>query len=321
MNEPSPARLQRAFDLKSVSETSLTPWATVLRCTTADGIEAVVKVTARKPNRADAMATWTRDLADAGIPVVAPLDLHAPNPQQIGEAWWVVYPFIDGRPYQGGAADARAAGDLMGRIHSADVPETTLAALRQYEYPDVDFDDAHGDLETLQEQLPQHLEDAEPVLVAVESLLDRWWNTALPTLEAAEETEPLPRAALSSDFRSTNIIYRDDDVVLVDPDNGGVEPRLYELAMALVLFHREAATAPGRMFDDAEWRAFCEGYFTHVTFTERERELWPHAIDHMLWEEGTWALEDTDADGWANPRERTYLIEMAAVTPDRYPLP
>lgn len=322
MSEPTPGHLQRAFSLASISDTSLTPWATVLRCTTAAGAEAVVKVTARKPHRADAMAAWTRELAAQGVPVVAPLELNAPNPQRIGDAWWVVYPFIDGRPYEGGEADAHAAGDLLGRIHTAEVTETTGAALRQYEYPDGDLDDAHGDLETLQEQLPQHLgDDAKPMLEAVEALLHRWWNTALPALKAAEEREPLPRAALSSDYRSTNIIYRDGEVVLVDPDNGGVEPRLYELAMALVLFHREAATAPGRMFDEAEWRAFCAGYFAHVTFTDRERELWPHAIDHMLWEEGTWALEDTDAAGWANPRERGYLIDMATVTPDRYPLP
>ena len=130
MSEPTPPDLQRAFGLSSVSDTSLTPWATVLRCTTEAGIDGVVKVTARKPHRADAMAAWTRELAAQGVPVVAPLELDAPNPRRVGDAWWVVYPFVDGRPYVGGVADAHAAGDLLGRIHTADVTETTRAVLR-----------------------------------------------------------------------------------------------------------------------------------------------------------------------------------------------
>lgn len=316
-------QLQRAFGLAAVDSESLTPWATVLRARAADGAEAVVKVTATKPERAAAMAAWTTALAELGVPVVTPLALAADNPQRIGDDWWVVYPFIEGRPYEGGADDARAAGDLLGRIHAAPVPDAVLRAMRQYEFTDADFDDSHDDLVTLQEELPKHLsDDAAPLLAGVQQLLDRWWNTALPALKAADSDEPLPRAALSSDYRSTNIVFADDGrLVLVDPDNGGVEPRLFELAMALVLFHREAATAPGRMFSDAEWRAFCEGYSAHVTLTDRERELWPHAVDHMLWEEGTWAIEDTDADGWANPRERGYLADLAVVTPERYPLP
>lgn len=321
MTEPTPAQLQAAFQLASIDSTSLTEWATVLRCSSADGIDAVVKVTATKPGRADAMAAWTSTLAAAGLPVVAPLDLGVQNPQQVGDAWWVVYPFIDGRPYAGGADDAAAAGDLLGRIHAAEVPEAVLSSMRQYEYTDADFDDSHADLVTLQEQLPNYVDDAQPLLDGVEALLHRWWNTALPALRAADEAKPLPRAGLSSDYRSTNIVYRDGGFVLVDPDNGGVEPRLYELAMAVVLFHREAATAPGRMFTQAEWEAFFGAYSKHVTLTERERALWPHALDHMLWEEGTWALEDTDAAGWANERERGYLSELAVVWPERFPLP
>ena len=316
-------QLKAAFGLASIESESLTPWATVLRARTADGTEAVVKVTATKPERAAAMADWTRALVKHGVPIVAPLPLAAENPQRIGDEWWVVYPFIEGRPYAGGVADARAAGDLLGRIHAAPVSDAVLNAMRQYEFTDADYDDSHDDLVTLQEELPKHLGGAAAlVLSGVADLLDRWWNAALPALKSADEEEPLPRAALSSDYRSTNIVFDQQRAfVLVDPDNGGVEPRLFELAMALVLFHREAATAPGRMFSETEWHAFCEGYETHVTLTERERELWPHAVDHMLWEEGTWALEDTDADGWANPRERGYLTDLANVTPERYPLP
>lgn len=58
-----------------------------------------------------------------------------------------------------------------------------------------------------------------------------------------------------------------------------------------------------------------------MDLTERERELWPHAVAHMLWEEGTWALEDNDADAWADPRQGGYLRALAVATPEDFPLP
>lgn len=318
----APETLQAAFGLAEINGESLTPWATVLRARTPDGHDAVVKVTATKPGRAEAMAAWTRALAADGIPVVSPLPLDAPNPQLIDGQWWVVYPFVDGDPYRGGVDDARAAGDLLGRLHAAPVSSEVLAALRQYEFPDGDLASARDDLETLRRLIPDHLgeQDAAPLLAGVEQLLERWWHNALPTLRAADAAEPLPRTGVSSDFRSTNIIRSGAAFVLVDPDNGGCEPRLFDLAMAVVLFHREARTAPGRMFSADEWHAFYGAYSAHVTLTEREREFWPLALDHMLWEEGTWALEDTDAAEWADPRERGYLTELAVALPEDFPL-
>lgn len=315
--------LRTAFGLASIGAESLTPWATVLRARTADGVDAVVKVTAAESARAEAMAAWTSTLAAQGIPIVAPLSLEAANPQQVDGAWWVVYPFIEGPGYAGGIVDAAAAGDLLGRLHSATVAPEVLAAMRQYEFPDATLEDCRSDVETLRQQIPGYIgpEEAAPLIAGVESLLERWWQTALPRLRREDARDPLPRAAVSSDYRASNIIRGEQGFVLVDPDNGGVEPRVLELAMAVVLFHRETATAPGRMFSEDEWAAFARAYTSHVTLTERERELWPLALDHQLWEEGTWALEDTDAAGWADARERGYLSDLALTTPDRFPLP
>ena len=39
------------------------------------------------------------------------------------------------------------------------------------------------------------------------------------------------------------------------------------------------------------------------------------------WEEGTWALEDNDADAWADPRQGGYLRALTVVTPEDFPLP
>lgn len=76
-----------------------------------------------------------------------------------------------------------------------------------------------------------------------------------------------------------------------------------------------------RLQDAGEWDAFARAYLAHVDLTERERELWPHAVAHMLWEEGTWALEDNDADAWADPRQGGYLRALAVATPEDFPLP
>lgn len=124
-----------------------------------------------------------------------------------------------------------------------------------------------------------------------------------------------------SDYKAANLVFGHDGPVLVDPDNGGREPRLFDLALALVLFHHECPTAPDRMLTAEEWAAFASAYLVHVSLTEQERALWPAAIDHVLWEEGTWALEDAEDSAWANPRDRSSMLDLARATPERYPLP
>ena len=143
----------------------------------------------------------------------------------------------------------------------------------------------------------------------------------MPTLKAADAAGELPRTGVSSDYKAANVVIAEDGPTLVDPDNGGKEPRLFDLAMAAVLLHNESASAPGRLQDAGEWDAFARAYLVHVDLTERERELWPHAVDHMLWEEGTWVLEDNDADAWADPRQGGYLRALTVATPEDFPLP
>ncbi|HIY65950.1 MAG TPA: phosphotransferase [Candidatus Agrococcus pullicola] len=317
--EPTPDELARAFGLTEIEPESLTPWATVLPGRSPGDRKVVVKRTADSRERAEAMAAWTTAAERIGVPIVAPLSLARNNPQRVGDEWWVVYPFIDGDRYRGGERDARAAGDLLGRIHAASFSRDITAAMRQYDFPDTSLADVETDLSTLSRILPERLGDQ--AMPQVRDLGERWWNESLPVLRQADAEAPLPRAALSSDFRATNIVYSAQGVVLIDPDNGGYEPRLFDLAMAVVLFHREADTAPARMFNAEEWFAFYSGYARHITLTDRERQLWPHSLRHMLWEEGTWVLEDTDAAGWADAREHGYLSDLAFATAERYPLP
>ncbi|SJN21935.1 hypothetical protein FM125_03860 [Micrococcus lylae] len=142
-------------------------------------------------------------------------------------------------------------------------------------------------------------------------------------------TSPSPAGPLTADFGLTEVSA--DSLSPWSPVHRAVSPggravvvkKIAERAdaMAAVLLHNESASAPGRLQDAGEWDAFARAYLAHVDLTERERELWPHAVDHMLWEEGTWALEDNDADAWADPRQGGYLRGLTVATPEDFPLP
>lgn len=311
-DRPTPERLAGAFGLAEVDPRSLTRFAAVHRGRTVHGTEVVVKRAGTNPVRVAALGAWTAALHATGLGVVRAVEVPAPNPQQVGNDWWVVYPWVAGDAYTGDPDQVSAAGDLLGRMHTAAVATTDL---RPYAWPDTEAEDVRSDLTTLASVLADHGgSDA-----AVRALGERWWNVSLPLLRKRDAD--LVRCGVSSDYKANNLVFTGAGPVLVDPDNGGYEPRLFDLALAVVLFHNECDGAPARLFTDDEWTAFVGAYARHVRLTPAERELWPAALDHMLWEEGTWALEDNDAEGWADPRQRDFLLALSEATPEQFPLP
>lgn len=303
--------LQRDFRLTSIEPMSLTRFARVHRAVTSTGEHVVAKVT---DTRAEAMARWTRALADAGVTVVSAVA----GPLELDGDQWVLYPFIDGESYTGTTEQIRSAGDLLGRLHAAHVPTD---GLRAYSHPDTERADVDSDLGTLRDVITAHLpcEEADAALAGLTALADRWWEHSWPALRARDAE--LPRTGVSSDYKASNVVFTPTGPVLVDPDNGGVEPRLLDLAMALVLFHCECPGAPARMMNHEEWEVFARAYGEHVTLTPAEHELWSAAVDHMWWEEGTWVLEDNDEQAWADPVQGGYLRSLALWDPSGYRLP
>jgi len=226
----------------------------------------------------------------------------------------VVYPFIDGHPYTGTAGEISAAGDLLGRIHMARVDTIRL---RSYSWPTADADEITSTCQELATTFTTHAgQDAAECTAAVADL-GRRFADALPSLRTAE----LPAAAVSSDFKANNLVYTSTGPVMVDPDNAGVEPRLLDLALAAPLFHNECPTGSPRLFTDPEWEVFRDSYLAQVILTATERRLWPAALDHILWDEGTWALEDNDPISWTEHHQRAFLIDLARKNPIRYLLP
>ncbi|MFE5775705.1 phosphotransferase enzyme family protein [Brachybacterium sp. NPDC056505] len=307
----SPEAVRELFDLAELEPVSLTRFARVHRGRTAGGEPVLVKATDR---RAEAMARWTRALATRGIPVVSPVR----GPLEHAGEHWVVYPFIEGEVYAGRSGQIRSAGDLLGRLHASDAPTDGLG---EYGHPGTRRAEVDKDLTGLREVFDAKLapDAARQARAAVTALAERWWSRSWPLLK--DRDEELPRCGVSSDFKASNLVFASRGPVLVDPDNGGVEPRLFDLAEALVLFHYESPGGSARMMAPHEWRTFVGAYSQHVSLTPAERELWPAAIDHLWWEEGTWVLADNDDAAWADPVQGGYLRSLALWDPARYRLP
>ncbi|WP_336214077.1 phosphotransferase [Nonomuraea sp. LPB2021202275-12-8] len=285
---------------------SIYPYAPVFRGLVA-GRDAVVKRT----HSAEAMGRWVRHLDATGFPVVTPLA----GPHRIGEHDWVAYPWIEGRLYDGSAADLADAGRLLGRMH-ADLDSD--AGLARFDWPDHDAASVEEDVTGLDRTLAAHLPQARGELMGrFTPLIEGFMTTTLPAVRDAE----LPAADVSVDFKAVNLVYTADGPVLVDPDNGERIPRLLDLALAVLFFHNDLPAGPGRLFDDVEWRLFRDAYLGCVQLTGTERELWPTALLYMVLEWGVWAvINGGEAGDWELPRQRALFTDLLTFDVNRFPL-
>lgn len=295
------------FGAQDVPEESCYEWAPVFPCVIGDE-RVVIKRTRSQLETATAIAGWTSQLAEAGVPVVSPVRLPVDNPVLIDERYWVAYPFIDGTVYTGQVDQAAAAGRLLGRIHAASVE----VAPPPFEWPDHDEESVQEDREGIEKVLSGPVPGAVAPLT---KLVEQFMPRVLPAIRQAR----LPMVGAVMDYKANNLIYTSDGPVLVDPDNADWAPRLLDLALAAMQFHIEHVPAPGRMFNAAEWTAFIGGYSEFIELTETERKLWPEAVEYMLSEYGVWSL--IESDQWEDPREGPFMIDLAGATADRFPLP
>jgi Ser/Thr protein kinase RdoA (MazF antagonist) len=286
------------------------PYAPVFRARVA-GVPAAVKRARRSPVAAAAIARWVRVLAASGIPVVTPIQTGVPNPGLIGDQMWVAYPWIDGRAYDGSAADIAAAGELLGRMHAR--TSYVDAAIPRFKWPQHDQASVQQDIE----DLTRVLESRAPAIARhAVGRTAPWHRTFMAqTLTAIRETA-LPFVIGSTDFRASNLVYNPTGPVLVDPDNADYLPRILDLAIAALLFHSEMKTAPPRLFTRSEWEAFAQAYSAHAKLTGEEVELWQTALQYVICEWGTWTLVAADESGdWADPHNHAFLLDLAIADP------
>ena len=301
----------RAFGFETEGDSvppSIYDYAPVFKVANSDG-SWVVKRTQAELTRARAIAAWTQSLAAIGISVVNPALGFGENPRAFQkedgkEQSWVVYPFIDGQPYEGNLTQIRAAGDLLGRIHAAGLDQDF--GLKQRETVlIIEAEEVQGDIERvlgfLQQVSPHRVDEAR---VHLHQQTQKYFQQAAPRMTATV----LPVTNCSWDYKASNLIFQPMGPVLIDPDNGGRVPRAYDLAIAALLFHNEGK-GPGRVFTASEWQSFLEEYNKHVQFNDLEKNHWQDILLCAWMDEALWLLQD-DETGWADPKQSELLKSL-----------
>lgn len=288
---------------------SIYPYAPVYRLSNTEG-DWIVKRTQKPLARGQAVAAWAQTLAAQGIQIITPAGNFAPNPRAFKirnnlHEIWVVYPFIVGNAYIGEMTQISAAGNLLGAIHAAATGEDfdlkrmeTVAAIEAAEIEQ----DCQGILQYVRTAFPEFAARAETILA---ERTHTYFKQSLPRVIDAQ----LPLAICSWDYKASNLIYPSNtSPILIDADNAACIPRLYDLAIASLLFHNEGR-GPARLFTSAEWTAFLESYTRHVQFTEAEKQIWDDLLLCAWVDEGLWLLRN-DQLGWTQPQQAQMLLSL-----------
>lgn len=272
---------------------SLYPYAPVYKIG-----EHVLKRTRPTAREAHALAAYLTALRRQGVDVVAPTAC----PQEIAGCMWVVYPFIAGEKYTGRDEQIIAAGRLLGRIHALSPVgnETGLAAYDEYTLAE---EDISADLDELANHAAR-----QGLTLDIATFKARMLQIA--ERQATLKRRALPCVATPYDFKADNLVYvAQDRPVLIDPDNALYLPRVFDLALALLLFHNALASAPDRVFTVREWRLFLSGYGESVSLTSDEVQSWHQAVEHLFLDEVLWLMADF-ADGWCDPRQTALFVSL-----------
>jgi Ser/Thr protein kinase RdoA (MazF antagonist) len=289
--------------------TSIYPYAPVYRLEQA-GYEWIVKRTQKPLARGQAVAAWAHAIATQGIQLVVPAQGFGENPRAFNtqegiDEVWVVYPFIAGSTYTGNSMQIKAAGSLLGKIHALQVKESlglkTSETVIAVEAAEVEKD-IEGVLESAHSRFPEFASGIEDSL---KERTRKYFQNSLPKMLKTH----LPLAICSWDYKASNLVFpSDDSPVLVDFDNAGRIPRLYDLAIAALLFHNEGQ-GPSRLFTSTEWFVFLDGYTQYVQLTDEETQAWDDVLLCAWIDEGLWLLRDDQA-GWENPQQSQMLLSL-----------
>ncbi len=237
---------------------SLYDYAPVFRVVDRNG-DWVVKRTGLAHSSGVAIGAWLSSLRRSGVAVVAPVDDFAPNPRKLDDGrCWVVYPYVAGEAYTASREQIRSAGSLLGQMHAADLVETAALATRD------------SPVLRSTEWVARHERAATTWLRQAGYSEAKFRSSIKAYLSTAVRVEGLPLAGCSCDFKASNLVFAPEPV-LVDPDHAARMPRLYDLAVAVLLFHNDAPTAPARLWSTKEWAAFMSGYGRHVSLTAYEQ--------------------------------------------------
>ncbi|MBT2217912.1 phosphotransferase [Virgibacillus dakarensis] len=278
---------------------SIYPFSPVFRVPYQKG-DVIVKRTQRC---AKCLINYTTSIKENGIQVVTPVPLATANPQKIGNDTYVVYPFIKGFTYSGKDQEIVEAGELLGRIHSLSPKENTFA-LAEYDVFDFTDDEVEESMQAIERSAEQHN-------IIIDSMEFKQKLLEIVRQQNIFKNSNLPSVATPHDFKANNLIYTPEPY-LIDPDNAIWIPRIFDLALALLLFHNELSTAPDTIFTPRQWKLFLNGYKANVQLTNLEKEFWQEAIGHVFLDEVMWLMANVEED-WERVEQRKLfesLIKM-----------
>lgn len=264
-----------------------------------DNVKVIIKRTKPQIERLEILNKWQKHLNNNGIKTVEPIEFKNKLHHRINEENWVVYPFIEGEHYTATSGEIHGAGDFLGRMHAAS-SKIFEHGFKWDRYDDEFYDDVKSDLEGIKETYA-HLTDKPEYKRLTDKLHILHRNRGADLTKTA-----LPAVDATWDYKASNIIYSSDGITVVDTDNAGHVPRLFDLALALLLFHTDASGAPGRVFTPEEWKGFLSGYEKHVTLTDVEKALWQDFLLFVYMDEVLWAISDLEDD---EPRRQVEFME------------
>lgn len=258
--------------------------------------EVVVKRTQKKAKQ---VMSYTRMLKAKGIQVVTPIQIPVSNPQNYNEEMYVVYPFIEGKPFSASGDELYEAGKLLGEIHSLS-PRTNEFELLTYNV--FDFNEEEVDEHT--EAIKKHA-----------SLVGEEINEELAyILKISVKNQHhlsmlnLPYIATPHDYKANNLVMTPSPY-LIDPDNATWLPKIFDLALVLLLFNNEHKHTANRVFTVEEWQLFLKGYLKYGEFTEQEHSNWQVALQHVFLDEVMWLMAEYEED-WLNARQKELFLSL-----------
>lgn len=280
---------------------SIYPYSPVYRVKYGD-MDVVVK---RTQSRAESVMAYTNMLKHKGINVVTPVMLQGDNPKKYENTYFVVYPFIEGSKYSGKEKEIYEAGKMLGHIHSLS-PNTNTYELLDYDV----YDFNKQEVEESMEAIMQHAGKA-----GIE--IDQGLKMKLLESVAAQQElyeAGLPHVATPHDFKANNLVLIPEPH-LIDPDNATWIPRVFDLALVLMLFHNEHEEAPDRVFTIDEWELFLSGYKEYIALNNQEKLFWEKAKQHVFLDEVMWLMAEYEED-WQNPSQQNLFNSLMRVVID-----
>lgn len=260
--------------------------------------KAILKKTKSNENEAANLIKWERFLFSNQVNIVTPITPTL----KVEDDNWVIYPFIRGNNYGGMSNELYSAGMLLGKIHL--LSDLWYTDLNEYVWPNHNNKSIQEDINSLYELSNKVKSD-----LGLSHIIT--WLNEHQNREQLLKASGLPYVNATWDYKANNLIFVESDkVFLIDPDNAGYLPRIFDLALGTILFNNECESGTNSLFSGNEWKVFFKAYSMHINLSKVERKLWVEALKYMFIEEAVWVLLDNNEKSWASQTQGKFLCSL-----------